>query len=576
MSLSSLDWCLIIGINAAIILFGLFQARGTRSSVDWFLAAKGLPWWMVGLSMFATAVDSGDYVAVAGGAYEQGMGYISVWWLGISIGWCLVAYIVFVPMYRAGLFTNAEYLEYRFGPVARVISVLVQIQSRTNVMANVAFSLYLTFSILTGWGEQTWWLVAGIALGAAVYTATGGLKSVAVTDTIQSLVMTLASLALWWTVWNAVGGWHGMQDKLATHVEAGQLEAGTAEAMVHVGSSEVHDAPIGIVLIGYVIVLTAYCTINQSQAMRLLAARSVWDMKMAAIVAGSVTAVVMWFNVTLGIMGRAVFPSLDRPDEVFPRLIEEFLPALQSGLMGIVVAGLLAGGLSTYDSIGSAISSVFTRDIYARFFVTQREDRHYLWVSRIVTLVVIAASFVYIPFLKSGMVTFYMKITGVAVVPLFTVYVMGALTRVARCSASVGLILGIACGLTRFMDPVFQQLGNFSLPIWWTSIWWGYLWSILVTAATMVMTTMVVGWPRREEIQGWTFATSENGEMPRLPETGVSHKSTWLEQSRQQIPSVPKSAAEIPTGPLAWIRSPLIWALALLLIVGYLNLVVFW
>ena len=160
--------------------------------------------------------------------------------------------------------------------------------------------------------------------------------------------------------------------------------------------------------------------------------------------------------------------------------------------------------------------------------------------------------------------------------PLFTVYVMGALTRVARCSASVGLILGIACGLTRFMDPVFQQLGNLSLPIWWTSIWWGYLWSILVTAATMVMITMVVGWPRREEIQGWTFASSENGEMPRLPEAGVSQQSTWLEQSREQIPSVPKSAAEIPTGPLAWIRSPLMWALALLLIVGYLNLVVFW
>ena len=80
------------------------------------LAARGLPWWMVGLSMFATAVDSGDYVAVAGAAYQNGMNFITDWWLGITIGWFLVAWAVFLPMYRSGMFTNAEYLERRFGP----------------------------------------------------------------------------------------------------------------------------------------------------------------------------------------------------------------------------------------------------------------------------------------------------------------------------------------------------------------------------------------------------------------------------------------------------------------------------
>jgi Na+/proline symporter len=67
------QWCIVITINLAIILYGLWKSRGIDSSVDWFLAAKGLPWWMVGLSMFAMAVDSGDYVAVAGQAYRDGM-----------------------------------------------------------------------------------------------------------------------------------------------------------------------------------------------------------------------------------------------------------------------------------------------------------------------------------------------------------------------------------------------------------------------------------------------------------------------------------------------------------------------
>jgi len=201
------QWCIVIGINLAIVLYGVWKSRETASSVDWFLAAKGLPWWIVGLSMFATAVDSGDYVAVAGQAYRDGMSYISAWWLGISIGWLVVAYVVLPPIYRTGMFTNAEYLEYRFGPVARLISVFIQIQYRTNVLGNVAFSLYLTLNVLTGWGPQTWWVVVAIALGAALYTATGGVKSVAITDSMQSVVMLVASLVLWLSLWQAVGGW---------------------------------------------------------------------------------------------------------------------------------------------------------------------------------------------------------------------------------------------------------------------------------------------------------------------------------------------------------------------------------
>ena len=80
-------------------------------------------------------------------------------------------------------------------------------------------------------------------------------------------------------------------------------------------------------------------------------------------------------------------PNLETPDEIFPRLVVDYLGP---GAVGIVVAGILAGGISTYDSIGSALAAVFTRDIYARFFVKDRDDRHYLWVSRVMTVVVIA------------------------------------------------------------------------------------------------------------------------------------------------------------------------------------------
>ena len=556
-------WFIVIAINGAIVMWGLWKARETHESVDWFLAARSLPWWMVGLSMFATAVDSGDYVAVAGGAYQQGLPYLSAWWLGMTTGWMLMAWVILMPLYRSGMFTNCEYLEARFGPSARLIAVLIQIQSRTNVLANVAFSLFLTFKTLTDWGDQSWWFVIGIAAAAAAYTATGGLRSVAVTDAMQSVVMLVAALVLWWCVWDNVGGAAGFQQKLADHIAADRLDASVARAMTHIGATADAANPPILVAFGWIVVLTAYCVVNQSQAMRMLAARSWWDLRMAAVAAALVTAVVMWFNVTLGTLGRAVFPDLEHPDDIFPQLIEQFLLPLGGMLVGVVVAGLLAGGISTYDSIGSALSSLITRDIYARFLVRDADDRHYLLVSRIITFIVIAMSFVYIPFLESGMVKLYLKLVGVAVVPLLTVFLLGVTTPFARSSGTVGLVVGVACGLTRFID---------ALPAWWTNTYWGYVWSIAVTGAAMSGVTLIRGPASPKELAGLTWSRRHE----RIAVMPTAGDSDWLNSSRTKVPEVPEYPFDVPPGGLAWYLRPGVWTVAVVIVVALLNLVVFW
>jgi SSS family solute:Na+ symporter len=446
-------------------------------------------------------------------------------------------------------------------------SVFVQIQYRTNVLANVSYSLYLVFEVLTDWGTQTWWLVVGIAALAAAYTAVGGLKSVAVTDAMQSVVMFAASITFWWIVYSAVGGWSGLETRL------GEIDSDLAEKMLHVGGGGEESAPAALIVIGYMIMLTAYCIVNQSQAMRMLGSRSKWDVKMAAVLASAVTAVAMWFNVTLGILGRAQFPGLESHDKIFPQLVQQFLVVAESGLAGIVVAGLLAGALSTYDSIGSALSAVFTRDFYARFLVRNADDRHYLWVSRVVTVAAIAVSFGYIPFLKGGMVSFYMEITGVAVIPLLTVYLMGVLTPVNRRSGAIGLIGGIVYGLSRFLNPVLEWLSIGPLPIWWTNKWWGYIWSILITSAVMVACSMLFGWAKRKELVGLTCWHGDRPEADRSP--GAGESVTWLETSKAAVPPM----AEHPfsdTGPLPFYKRPLVWACLLIVVISYLNLVMFW
>ena len=136
-------------------------------------------------------------------------------WVGSVVGWSLSAFFIFLPMYRKGLYTNAEYLETRYGTTVRVICAFVQVQYRTLILGIISTTLFLTLSIVCSLSNQTAWiLVVLIAVFASIYTAFGGLRSVAVTDSLQFVVMTIAALLIWFIIWNQVGGWSGIEQKL--------------------------------------------------------------------------------------------------------------------------------------------------------------------------------------------------------------------------------------------------------------------------------------------------------------------------------------------------------------------------
>ena len=87
------------------------------------------------------------------------------------------AFFIMLPMYRAGIYTNAEYLEARFGVLVRVICAFVQVQYRTLVLGLIATAAFLTLSIISGWYDSAaWGLVGGIAVLAAIYTAFCGIS----------------------------------------------------------------------------------------------------------------------------------------------------------------------------------------------------------------------------------------------------------------------------------------------------------------------------------------------------------------------------------------------------------------
>ena len=544
-----IDWIVILVINGGIVLYGLTRFKKEAKSFDWYLAAKSMPWWAVGMSAFGTAVDSGDYVAIVGGAYDFGLSQLTQWWLGISVGWFVLSFFVIVPMYRSGVFTNAEWLEFRFGPTARFVAVLINIQSRTNVLGNIFYSLFLVLNLVADIDARwAWPIVIGMATTAVLYIVRGGLRAGVFTDALQAVAMIVASFLLWVVVWSSTGGWSGLTNRLA------DIAPELPGTLLHVGGYAPSGAHPILVALGFVVVLTTYAVINQYEAIRFLGARSEWDFKMAALVASILTAICLWFNVSLGPLAHADFPNLAMSDQAYPLMVRKYLPP---GLVGLVLAGLIAGGYSTFDSIGIGISSLFVRDIYARFIARNETDEHYTRVGRISVPFIIAIGFAYVPFLQQGMLLFYLRLAGAIAVPLMTVILMGVFTRVHRATGSIGLFVGLGYGISAILADAY----DWPLPVWYTNTWWAYLWNLILPATAMLIASKIIeqwrGHATDDEIAGLVYARQEHVDVRALMGSRLGAlEGTWLQTTLNQSPIRPEYPFEIPEGGLPIYRRP--------------------
>lgn len=556
--MTTIDWLVVVILNGSIILFAVLYGSDTKTSSDWFLARRSLPWWIVGLSMYATAIDASDLVADSGGAYSFGITLFTINWVGVIVGWLFMSQFIALRMYRMGMYTNAEYLEARFSPSARIISAIIQVLYRTVIMGIIGTTVFLTLRIVADWPvAMAWSTVVAISIVATVYTVIGGLRSVAITDALQSFIMLAASFLLFLVVYSDLGGWSGIRAKLEAK------EPGLADKVLHVGVGRTsvrsveglsdralagvqglggtYDAeaatisthsPSWLMCVYFIIAGMAYSIVNHTQVMRMLGARSEWDLKMSVFVAGAVMLVVTFTNLSMGVMGRAIYDlSESGVDHVFPNIVRDYTGV---GLKGVVVAGIIAASFSTYDSIGSTLSALLTRDVYARLFVKNRDETHYLRVGRCLTPFIVFGSFAYVPFLQSGgMLLFFLDIVGAFVVPLLTVYLMGALTRVHRKSATIGMLVGVIYGVMFLVSDVVAE--NWGLVILVAPLSNPHAVapiSMLITSVTMILVSLVYGW-------------EPAGELRSMDESG------WLATSRQQVREltyVQQSKSLVPLG----------------------------
>jgi solute:Na+ symporter, SSS family len=545
-----IDWLIVLLLNGSVMCYGLLLARGKHSSQDWFLGKRALVWWVVGLSMFATNVDNADLVSLTGTTYREGLHIIMVHTLGSLLGACFAAFYLVPAMARAGQFTNAEYLEDRFGPSLRLLSALIQIQYRSSMLGLMIWSLYLLLTgLLAVQPSMAWALIVALVAFAGLYTSLGGLKSVVMTDALQAIIMFAAVSIIFSAVWQATGGWSQMLESLQSISIDESRSAADLARMSSYRGDQGQTSPL-VIALGWIVIGMGYWSVNHTQTMRLAGARSLWDMKMAALFGVTISMPIMVGCASIGLFARAIYPDFDAPDTLYPLLADRYLGV---GLKGMVVAGIVAAAVSTFDSMGSSLSALFTRDIYARFIVRNGSDGHYVRISQLATAAILVLGFAYIPFIrtKETMLQAFLTLIPVFVTPLFTLYLIGVFTSAHRRAGAIGILAGASYGLLALIDR--EVLDIAWLPHWFTGRWAALLWAMIITSLAACLTTVFLG----------RYDRSAHRSQP----------GGWLQESTQALQAMPEHPFR--QAPPSWLRPEV---LAFFLIAGtlYVLATFFW
>jgi SSS family solute:Na+ symporter len=224
MDLNFIDIGVFLAFIGIVVGFSLFKSRKEKTSEDYFLASRGLKWWLIGISIVAANISTEQFVGMAGqGAGSVGLA-VSNWQLFGSIGIVIIAFTLLPRFLRAGIYTMPEYLEYRYNSTARGIMALITVVIYVAVLLTaVLYSGGLTLRTIFGLSmRQGVWL---IGLIAAAYTVWGGLKAVAWADLFQGLALLAGGITIFFLGLHACGGWEQFSttntDKLHMVLPAG-------------------------------------------------------------------------------------------------------------------------------------------------------------------------------------------------------------------------------------------------------------------------------------------------------------------------------------------------------------------
>jgi SSS family solute:Na+ symporter len=547
-----LDWLVVFGYFALLLGLAWWVIKsGKETTDDYFLAGRNLGWFVVGASIFASNIGSEHLVGLAGSGATSGVAlahYELHAWCLLVLGWVLVPFYM-----RSMVYTMPEFLERRFSPASRWVLSLISLVAY--VITKIAVGIFaggvvfgtllpeMSFSLGTVTFNSFWIGSVLVVLLTGLYTVAGGMKAVAYTEALQTIILVLGSLVLTVYGLNALGGWDRLREVLGPEmfnlwkplVPAG-MEGTWAPVKEPTRIAWYFNSNypwLGMLFCAPIIGLWYWCT-DQYIVQRTLGAPNQTEARRGTIFAAFLKLLPVFIFIIPGMIALALAKTgqggglsvlIDASGNVvpaeaqaaFPLMVRDVLP---TGIRGIVVAGLLAALMSSLAGVFNACSTLFTIDFYSKFRPGATQAQ-LVWIGRVATTVMVLIGLLWIPVIQGakGLYDYLQGVQGYLGPPIFTVFFLGVfMKRLNGAGSLAALLVGFAMGMFRLAidTPISLGMAGYEAGypegsfLWIVNNIYFQYYSVLiffVSAATMIGVSYVTAAPSDEQIKGLTFAT---------------------------------------------------------------------
>jgi len=453
--MTGVDYAIVVGFLACLGLGGFGLSRLIRDADDFFVAGRELTPFILCAAITATNLSMLHVVGMGGTAYLHG---VSILWQNFCGCMALVLSGIFILpiMRRLRIRSVPEFLEMRYsGPLRVLVAGFWGL--RLSVFMGILLYLAGTVAVqLTGIDYYFGWLIVFCAV-AIGYSAVGGAWAVAIMDSVLFVVTLIGGLILLPVAMHYAGGLPAVWEWLQANPQ-----------LAHPKGLSTHtqfvptQGPFNYVFILAIMLLSVkFATVDQAILQRAFGARDPRVGAKGMVLAGVVTVPIALFCILPGIaMAKlqpvALNPELSNPDLAVPRLLQTYLPKAGTGLLGIVLCGLVASQIDTITSDINSVATLLTSDVYRNLKRTPPTQRQLLFVVRLASVLCGALMLAVawgLQFTDAGAVNVNLAVVGILDMPLFVITIVYGLfwKRTNWQGAVAGFIAGGTVGVLSYV-----------------------------------------------------------------------------------------------------------------------------
>jgi SSS family transporter len=377
--LTYIDWAVIAVYLLGITAIGTWAIRRVKSSTSFFISDRGFGKLMMMFFAFGTGTHSDQAVSVSAETYRSGASGIWYQWLWL---FCTPFYWLIAPMFRRmRAVTMGDYFEARFD---RSVAVLFAVFGIINLTVNIGVMLKGSSAMITavsGGAIPADFAILAMTVMFVIYGVAGGLSAAIITDFVQGILTIVLSFLILPFALYEVGGMTGMREVIRDPHMFSLVAPGKITAF--------YIAVISLNgLIGFPTQAHNYsiCAAGKSEMESRVGLTCGNFVKRFCTVAWMLT----------GLCAVAIYIDQEVDiDHVYGLMANKLLPKIGPGLVGLFIASMLAAVMSSCDAFMVAASALFTENVYRKHIVPRADDRHYMFVGRTVSILVVVAGIVF-------------------------------------------------------------------------------------------------------------------------------------------------------------------------------------